>query len=250
AQLQSELSDALEALGCVEDELATTHRIADELRQQVETREAEVGQITAAASELEAVVDAHDQEVAVLQLRIDELESEQLAIADRLTQFDSLEAYANDCDLQIRALQSQLEVERQRRAPHTDDTHKSIKHTSTGTKSNADETTMVEHLGPVHVPIRTIEVFRGKTLDQILRVSGGQKRIMIGRDSDNELVLDSNFISRHHAILSFRDDGSASIEDLHSTNGVVVNKTKLTSSELAVGDVVILGDFYLLPGPA
>ena len=73
---------------------------------------------------------------------------------------------------------------------------------------------------------------------------------MIGRDSDNELVLDSSFISRHHAILSFRDDGHACIEDLNSLNGIVVNKKKMARSDLYVGDIVILGDFCLLPGPA
>ena len=103
---------------------------------------------------------------------------------------------------------------------------------------------------PGRAPIRTIEVFRNDALQQVVRISEDQNRVMIGRDADNDLVLDSNFISRHHAILSFREDGSACIEDLNSLNGVVVNKSRRSSADLNVGDVVILGDFCLLPGPA
>ena len=247
SQLQAEISDALEAIGYFETELASANLAASELQEEVRAGEHRYSKQTARVLDLEAVVDAHDQEVAALQCRIDELETERLATSDQLSQLASLEAYTSDCEAQIAALESKLESAQDQRQ---DFAHLADSDMNCATGSffpNAAEVTASETSS---VPIRTIEVFRGDELLRILRLETDQKRVMIGRDSDNELVLDSSFISRHHAILSFRDDGHACIEDLNSLNGIVVNKKKMARSDLYVGDIVILGDFCLLPGPA
>jgi len=45
---------------------------------------------------------------------------------------------------------------------------------------------------------------------------------LIGRDSENDIVLDDAMISRHHAMLFAKPQGSVLI-DLESTNGTLIN---------------------------
>lgn len=249
-RLEAELSRSMETLGDLEDELAAKNLAIDELQRQAMAQEELLAQKAALVSDMESIVEAHDQEVTLLQSRIDELESEQLATSDRLNQFASLEAHATECESQVQALQSQLDDAQCRNDRAMAETDVLVTDEPADSTPGSGEPAWQDDDGRSRVPIRTIEVFNGASLEQVVRIGEGRNRIMIGRDNDNDLVLDSNFISRHHAILSLCDDGSAVIEDLNSLNGVVVNQTKLLRSVLRVGDVVILGNFCLLPGPA
>jgi len=65
-------------------------------------------------------------------------------------------------------------------------------------------------------------------------------RAFIGRISDNEVQIDSKFVSRHHAQVVTTVDGSV-IEDLNSTNGVYVRGRRVRRHKLADGDVVQIG---------
>jgi chromosome segregation ATPase len=67
------------------------------------------------------------------------------------------------------------------------------------------------------------------------------RRTRIGRASTCELQIDSSSVSRHHAlvVLGTRE---AIIEDLNSTNGVIVNSRKVTRHVLSDGDVITLGE--------
>jgi hypothetical protein len=69
-------------------------------------------------------------------------------------------------------------------------------------------------------------------------------QLTIGRDKDNDLVLDSNQISRHHARLVLVAEGWV-IEDLGSANGTYVNGVRSDSHLLQHGDVVALGSARL-----
>jgi hypothetical protein len=64
----------------------------------------------------------------------------------------------------------------------------------------------------------------------------------IGRSSENELTLHDPSISRHHAQIRRKRDGSFSITDLESLNGVFVNSTQVKTSKLTEADLVELGD--------
>ena len=66
------------------------------------------------------------------------------------------------------------------------------------------------------------------------------RRTTIGRTSDNDIQIDAAFISRHHAVIL----GSAHnciIEDLNSTNGVLVNGRRVNRQALRDGDNVTIG---------
>ncbi|MGO9934676.1 MAG: AAA family ATPase [Steroidobacteraceae bacterium] len=65
-------------------------------------------------------------------------------------------------------------------------------------------------------------------------------RLVIGRTPDNDLQIDSKFISRHHCQIVTRAD-SCLIEDLNSTNGIFVQSKRVRRHNLNDGDVVKVG---------
>ncbi len=76
--------------------------------------------------------------------------------------------------------------------------------------------------------------------------NGGQEELVIGRHPECDVVLPSPAVSRRHARLRFRD-GIWILEDLESTNGVVVNGASLVGRyRLEPGDRLVIGDEQLL----
>lgn len=71
-------------------------------------------------------------------------------------------------------------------------------------------------------------------------------RFIIGRAEDSELPLDDPLVSRHHAAIDVAD-GTATLVDLESRNGVRVNGQKLQGSRALVpGDRVSIGSTDLV----
>ncbi len=66
----------------------------------------------------------------------------------------------------------------------------------------------------------------------------------IGRENTNKLCLPSTTISRRHALIKF-SDRNYFVEDLNSSNGVLVNNMKVKEIILSHGDVIQLGSVYL-----
>ena len=96
---------------------------------------------------------------------------------------------------------------------------------------------------PVFMPaaiesIAQIEVrCDGESLETLSFAPG---RVIIGRSPDNEIYIDSEFISRHHAQI-VSDERGAFIEDLNSTNGVFVGGQQIKKYQLRDGDIISLG---------
>ena len=65
-------------------------------------------------------------------------------------------------------------------------------------------------------------------------------RVIIGRSPDNEVYIDSKYISRHHAQLVCSED-ACMVEDLNSTNGIYMNSVQIKKRTLEDGDVVTIG---------
>jgi HD-GYP domain-containing protein (c-di-GMP phosphodiesterase class II) len=63
----------------------------------------------------------------------------------------------------------------------------------------------------------------------------------IGRSPQADLVVDEASLSRLHARLTFTSDGKTVVEDLGSTNGVLVNNSRQDAATLTMGDRVRLG---------
>jgi membrane fusion protein (multidrug efflux system) len=69
-------------------------------------------------------------------------------------------------------------------------------------------------------------------------------RIRIGREADNDLVLESDSCSRYHAEILF-GRGLYKIVDLNSTNGITVNSQRVQEQLVANGDSVEIGVYTL-----
>jgi len=66
------------------------------------------------------------------------------------------------------------------------------------------------------------------------------RRTTIGRTPDNDLQIDAKFVSRHHAVV-LAGPAHTIIEDLGSTNGVLVNNQRISRQPLKDGDVIVIG---------
>ena len=107
----------------------------------------------------------------------------------------------------------------------------------------------VAELAPLPRPVSSDEV-----LARIIVAHGGEHveerslrtgRIIIGRTVDNDVQIDSKFISRHHCQITTTADGSV-LEDLNSTNGVYVKSKRVRRHHLNDGDVVVLGKHEIM----
>jgi pSer/pThr/pTyr-binding forkhead associated (FHA) protein len=67
------------------------------------------------------------------------------------------------------------------------------------------------------------------------------RRTRIGRAAGCELQIESGSVSRHHALVVV-GPREAVIEDLNSTNGVLVNGRKVSRQPLNDGDAVTIGE--------
>ncbi len=72
----------------------------------------------------------------------------------------------------------------------------------------------------------------------------GPGKTIIGRTADNDVTIQSRFISRHHAQV-VSDQARSVLEDLNSTNGVFVRSQRVKQQELADGDIIQIGEHRL-----
>jgi general secretion pathway protein A len=89
---------------------------------------------------------------------------------------------------------------------------------------------------------RILVGFNGQTIAERELTPG---RFIIGRTPDNDLQIDSKYISRHHAqIISTLQ--SSVVEDLNSTNGIYVRAKRVRRRILNDGDVVHIGQHEIM----
>jgi pSer/pThr/pTyr-binding forkhead associated (FHA) protein len=69
-------------------------------------------------------------------------------------------------------------------------------------------------------------------------------RLTIGRDEHNQIVIDDPAISREHASITTVGNDQI-LEDLQSSNGTLVNGTRISRQILHHGDVIEFGPFNL-----
>jgi ABC-type multidrug transport system ATPase subunit/pSer/pThr/pTyr-binding forkhead associated (FHA) protein len=77
------------------------------------------------------------------------------------------------------------------------------------------------------------------------RVKLGEGRFTIGRDTDNDLVLDHPNVSGVHAVL-MREGGQVRLIDRASTNGTRVNGRPITQRAVQPGDQIGIGPFVIV----
>ena len=92
--------------------------------------------------------------------------------------------------------------------------------------------------------IGLLEISHNNKVVRTLALRDAPSRIMIGRDDDCDLCLESEFVSRHHALL-YCSDTLVRIEDLNSFNGTLVNLKKINRVEIHADDLIIIGDYQI-----
>jgi general secretion pathway protein A len=89
---------------------------------------------------------------------------------------------------------------------------------------------------------RILVGFNGQTIAERELTPG---RFIIGRTPDNDLQIDSKYISRHHAQIITSAQTSV-VEDLNSTNGIYVRAKRVRRRILNDGDVVHIGQHEIM----
>ncbi|MCC7463179.1 MAG: AAA family ATPase [Gammaproteobacteria bacterium] len=111
----------------------------------------------------------------------------------------------------------------------------------------------VEHSGirPADIPPQVPD---GPPLAHVLLAHGARTlferalypgRLLIGRTPNNDVQIDSKFISRHHCQILTTPTG-CTIEDLNSRNGVFIKSKRVRLHHLNDGDVVTIGQHEIL----
>ena len=113
-------------------------------------------------------------------------------------------------------------------------------------QSNPTKIKTVEEIEAAH--------FQKQNLDpsaMVLEIRPAQEaakgRVSLGRSEDNDLVLQDDTVSSHHAIFT-SENGQTAVEDQRSTNGSLINSGLLPPGwpiGLKDGDVVSFGDTSL-----
>jgi type II secretory pathway predicted ATPase ExeA len=94
------------------------------------------------------------------------------------------------------------------------------------------------------IEIAFFEISHKDKVVQTLSLDDAPSRIMIGRDDDSDLHLDSEFVSRHHALMFCSNQG-VRIEDLNSFNGTLLNLKKVNRADIFADDLITIGDFQI-----
>ncbi len=213
---------------------------------QIEARDRQIAELTAqVATQAKTIqteverVRVSDERIAVLEndMRVSEdainrLESE---VRSRSMRVEELTRINSQMQTEIAdakrwleerdSLMSRLETEAAHSAALVDNIQRSIRSAASGT----------------HEAIRENGarlLVRSQDGHEVMHVLG--RKTTIGRTPDNDLQIDASFVSRHHAVLLITGQQTV-IEDLNSTNGVLVNGQRVTRETLNDGDQVMIG---------
>ena len=78
-----------------------------------------------------------------------------------------------------------------------------------------------------------------------------QTQLRIGRSPDNEIILEDEAVSGHHALITIRPlthnekQNEFIVEDLNSTNKTFVNNIQISRHVLKEGDIIRVGNTRL-----
>jgi pSer/pThr/pTyr-binding forkhead associated (FHA) protein len=102
---------------------------------------------------------------------------------------------------------------------------------------------MVLNVVPVAPPVAILTVTAGPDMGFKFRIKPTEIT-RLGRETDNDVVLDDPATSRHHAQIQFHE-GKYALTDLGSANGTYVNDQRVTERALADADQIRVGQNVL-----
>ena len=235
-------------LAAREQSLAETRSALESSAQRVAAMQAEHA---AKVSELEAEAEANEQEMNVLMAHLQEarrpievIEGEVKRLRDELT----LKTLAID---ELTAEGDKLRSALERTRGQLEEREFLIRRLERSESNNANVLgriqTSMERLGSSVGPGAS-GAATPEWSPELIRIDGDRsishslgRRTRIGRAQGCELHVDSTSVSRHHALI-LAGTREAIIEDLNSTNGVIVNGRKVTRQVLNDGDILTIGE--------
>ncbi len=87
-------------------------------------------------------------------------------------------------------------------------------------------------------------VLSGRAVGKMYKLAPGDH--VLGRSTDAEIRLDDEGVSRLHAKMRRRSDGTVEVSDLDSTNGTYVNGAQIRHFTLSDGDRIQIGSVTIL----
>lgn len=87
-------------------------------------------------------------------------------------------------------------------------------------------------------------VLSGRALGQLFKIPPGE--VVLGRSTEADIRLDDEGVSRLHAKIRRRTDGTVEVVDLDSTNGTYVNGAQIRHFTLSDGDRIQIGSVTIL----
>ena len=200
-------------------------------------------------TELQAAVTTHDEETSVLLAHLREarrpVESIDGDVQGLREELRLKNIAVDELTQQADALRSALE----RARAQLEEREFMIRRLERSESNNANVLgriqTSMERLGAA---VPTLEATPRDWSPTLIRIDGDRsisyalgRRTRIGRAQDCEMHIDSSSVSRHHALI-LAGTREAVIEDLNSTNGVILNGRRVTHQVLNDGDIVTLGE--------
>lgn len=87
-------------------------------------------------------------------------------------------------------------------------------------------------------------VLSGRAVGKMYKLAPGEHTL--GRSTDADIRLDDEGVSRLHATMRRRSDGTVEVSDLESTNGTYVNGSQIRHFTLSDGDRIQIGSVTIL----
>jgi hypothetical protein len=263
AELLGKIAEANGERKRLETELAARDEAAAELRSRLGTEtqrakdsgaaaQAAGAKLAARIAELESEAQTHEEEMTVLMAHLNEarrpiqgVQADFKRVSDELAQkVASLEEMAEE----NRTLHANLE----RTRGQLQERDLLIRRLERSASNNANVLgrlqTSIERLGGAPSAAPASAVASPDYVAELVRIDGEQpiiftlaRRTRIGRAPGCELQIDSQSVSRNHAMI-LKSARELIVEDLNSTNGVMVNGRKVTRHLLTDGDTLTVGE--------
>ena len=211
------------------------------------------GEQAAQVGRLQVEAETHDQEMTVLMAHLQEarrpIQSIEADVKRLTEELAAKSAAFSHLDEECRNLRGVLE----RTRGQLEEREFLIRRLERSESNNANVLgriqTSIERLGSVPTNLTgTATAAAADWSAELIRIDGVapvthvlSRRTRIGRATGCELQIESGSVSRHHALIVV-GPREAIIEDLNSTNGVIVNGRKVTRQPLADGDAVTIGE--------
>jgi epidermal growth factor receptor substrate 15 len=202
-------------------------------------------------AELEADAEMRDQEMTVLMAHLQEARRPIESIEDDARRLKEELSLKNAAIETVTEEADKLRAALERTRGQLEEREFLIRRLERSESNNANALgriqTSMERLGSVTPPVLGAAAIP-EWSPELIRIDGDRsishtlgRRTRIGRAPGCELHIDSTSVSRHHALI-LAGTREVIIEDLNSTNGVILNGRKVTRQVLNDGDIVTIGE--------